>query len=442
MANSALLPALARAFLAGETSVDAIASRASKTLGRNWRWLRPLARRYVQAIAGEVRPRQRDVIEFFLADRGFRRAWSNHFEELRVAHWLTESPRMQPVSAATTWDVPSIESTGALADWLAITADELLWFADLKGLAYKTRSPRLGHYHYRVLAKKSGTIRLIEAPKSRLKALQRRILAEILDKVPAHPAAHGFVPGRSTQTFIAPHLAQRIILKMDLSDFFPSITGARIQTIFRMLGYPESVADLLNGICTNAAPRRVWHEATAEADRERLQEACLLHTRPHLPQGAPTSPALANICTYRIDCRLTGLARSAGAEYTRYADDLAFSGADDFERVVERFSTHAAAILLEEGFHVNHRKTRIMRQGVRQRLVGMVANQHANVLRTDFDRLKATLHNCVRLGVQSQNRTAHPRFRAHLDGRIGWVESVNPAKGQRLRAIFEQIAWQ
>lgn len=139
---------------------------------------------------------------------------------------------------------------------------------------------------------------------------------------------------------------------------------------------------------------------------------------------------------------MTGLAQSAGAEYSRYADDLAFSGGGDFERVVERFATHAAAILLEEGFTVHHRKTRIMRRGVRQRLVGVIANEHANVPRTDFDRLKATLHNCVRLGPQTQNRTGHSRFRAHLDGRIGWVESLNPAKGRRLRTIFERIAWE
>ena len=120
---------------------------------------------------------------------------------------------------------------------------------------------------------------------------------------------------------------------------------------------------------------------------------------------------------------------------------LTFSGGEEFERGVERFSTHVAAILVEEGFNVNHWKTRIMRQGVQQRLAGLVANQRLNVRRSDFDRLKATLNNCVRHGPESQNRIAHPRFRAHLDGRIGWVESVNPAKGQRLRAVFEQIRW-
>jgi RNA-directed DNA polymerase len=436
-----LLTALARSFLAGEMTVEEIVDRGSKTLGRNWRWLRPLARRYIEALTGEMRPRQRDVIEFFLQDRGFQRAWSRHFDELFVARWLVDPQRMQPVAAAANWDVPAIESIGALADWFSITSDELLWFADLKGLLYKTRRPRLTHYHYRVLAKKSGAIRLIEAPKPQLKELQRQILSRILDKIPSHAAAHGFIKGRSIKTFLAPHLGQRVVLKMDLQDFFPSITGVRIQTVFRTAGYPESVADLLGGICTNAVPRHVWNAAAPDADRAQMQEARILHTRPHLPQGAPTSPALANVCAYRVDCRLTGLARSAGAEYTRYADDLAFSGSEDFERGVERFSTHVAAILMEEGFSVNHRKTRIMRQGVRQRLAGLVANAHMNVMRTDFDRLKATLNNCARLGPESQNRTAHLRFRAHLDGRIGWVESVNPAKGKRLRAIFDEIAW-
>jgi hypothetical protein len=436
MATPSVLNALARSFLTGDATVEGIVARASGTLGRNWRWLRPLARRYVEAVAGETRPRQRDVIEFFLNDPGFRRAWKKYFDEFAVARWLEDPQRMRPVAAAASWNVPVIESVGGLADWFEITVDKLLWFADLKGLAYKTKNPRLGHYHYRVLAKKSGAIRLIEVPKPRLKELQRKILAQILDKVPPHSAAHGFIRGRSVKTFLSPHLGQRVVLKMDLQDFFPSIAGARIQTIFRMMGYPESVADLLGGICSNAVPRHVWN------NHPHTQDACILHTRPHLPQGAPTSPALANISVYRADCRLTGLARSAGAEYTRYADDLAFSGGAEFERGVERLSTHVAAVLLEEGCNVNHRKTRIMRQGVRQRLAGLVANQRANVPRTDFDALKATLNNCVRQGAQTQNRTAHPQFRAHLDGRIGWVESMNPSKGQRLRAIFERISWQ
>jgi hypothetical protein len=172
-----------------------------------------------------------------------------------------------------------------------------------------------------------------------------------------------------------------------------------------------------------------------------IREAELLYARPHLPQGAPTSPALANLCTYRIDCRLQGLAQRAGADYTRYADDLAFSGDKAFEKGVNRFSTHVAAILMEEGFNVNFRKTRIMRQGVRQHLTGLVINHHVNVMRPDFDRLKAILTNCIRHGPESQNREDHPLFRFQLDGRIAFVEMVNRAKGERLRKLFSEIEW-
>jgi RNA-directed DNA polymerase len=439
MSSRSLVNVLARSFLAGETAVEPIVARGARTLGRHWRWLRPLARRYVASIAGRIRPRHRDVVQFLRHDPGFERALSKH--KLSVVDWLAEPPRMQPVPAAHAWEVPAIESAGALADWLGITVTELLWFADLKQLARKTSLEQLRHYHYRGLAKKSGHIRLIEAPKTRLREAQRRILAGILEKIPPHPAAHGFRKGRSIKTFVTPHVGRRVVLRMDLQDFFPTFTAARIQALFRTAGYPDAVADLLAGFCTNATPRDTWRHLACDVDRSLIREARALYAQRHLPQGAPTSPALANLCTYRLDCRLSGLAQAAGADYTRYADDLAFSGGEAFLRCVERFSVHAAAILLEEGFNVNHHKTRIMRQGVRQHLAGLVTNERINVRRSEFDRLKATLTNCVRSGPESQNREAHPSFRSHLEGRVAFVEMINPSRGKRLRLILERILW-
>ncbi|HMF78778.1 MAG TPA: reverse transcriptase family protein [Bryobacteraceae bacterium] len=438
MPNPQLLSAIARAFLAGEPSVEEVIVRASRALGRNWRWLRPVARRYVQRYAGQMRPRHQDVVQFLLRDFDFARACEKYPDQLQIAHQLPDQPQlMQPVAAAETWAVPVIESVGGLADWLFLNPGGLDWFADLKGLGYSQKDrPLLQHYHYRILAKPSGSMRLIEVPKPRLKELQRQILAELLEKIPPHAAAHGFRKGRSIRTFAAPHVGKRVVLRMDLQDFFPSITGARIQTLFRAAGYPEAVADRLGGICTNATPREIWNESVA------LWETRKLYARPHLPQGAPTSPALANLCAYRFDCRLDGLAKAAGAEYTRYADDLAFSGDEAFERRVEWFSARAAGILREEDFTVHLRKTRIMRQSVRQHLAGLVTNQRINVRRTDFDLLKAILTNCIRHGPESQNRGGHASFRSHLEGRVGFVETIHPAKGQRLRTILESIRWE
>ena len=446
MRTSTLVNVLANAILSGEQEKDAIVTRLGHVLGRKWRWIPPLAGRYLETFTGRTRPRRREVVSFLRLDRHFAEACHRYGHQIKILHRIAGPQWMRPVAAAEAWPIPHIETIGALAEWLELDSSELGWFADLKALGYKRRQPRLEHYHYRVLAKASGSIRLIETPKPRLKDLQRRILAAILDRIPSHPAVHGFVKGRSIQTFAAPHVGRRVVLRMDLENFFPTFPGARVQSFFRTLGYPEPVADLLGGIATNCVPRTAWSEMIKQPgfafDPQELWHVRAMYARPHLPQGAPTSPSLANLCSYRLDCRLSGLAQSAGAAYTRYADDLAFSGGEKFDRSVERFATKAAAILLEEGFTVQHRKTRIMRQSVRQHLAGLVTNQRLNVRRSDFDRLKAILTNCVRHGPESQNREAHPHFREHLAGRIGFMESINTGKGRRLRAIFDQIAWE
>jgi len=341
---------------------------------------------------------------------------------------------MRKVAAAREWNLPAIETAGALAQWLGVTDDELEWFADLKGLGGKLGRPRLEHYSYQILHKRGGGVRLLESPKPRLKELQRQILTAILDRVPAHIAAHGFVKGRSIATFARPHTNQQVLLRLDLSNFFPAFPGARAQALFRTLGYPEAVAARLAGIATNAAPRMVW--------RGEAPELRALYGWPHLPQGAPTSPALANLMAYRLDCRLAGLARCAHAVYTRYADDLAFSGGEALARGVERFAAHAAAIAMEEGFAVNHRKTRVMRQGVRQQLAGVVVNRKVGLRRSELEALEATLTNCVRHGPASQNRSAVPDFRAHLEGRVGFVEMIDAPKAERLRRLLTAIEWQ
>jgi RNA-directed DNA polymerase len=431
--------ALAAAFLADTLDIDGCVDRGAQLLGKRWRWLRPLARRVSDAFNSGTRPRQIEVVAFLQNDKAFLQATEEY--ELKLIDRLTGPPTMSPVAAAASWDVPEIRSPGELADWLGITVGELDWFADLHALEYKRNQGRLRHYHYRTMSKRFGQIRLIESPKRRLKGIQRRILAAILDRIPPHASVHGFRRGRSVRTFAAPHTGKRVVLRIDLQDFFPSISIARVQALFRTAGYPERVADLLAGLCTNSAPVDVWDSVAIQSTRAQTRHAVWLYSRPHLPQGAPTSPALANLAAYRMDCRLSGLASSAGAVYTRYADDLAFSGDRDFERVVRRFQRHVCATVMEEGFAPHHRKTRIMRSGVRQRLAGVVVNEHVTVIRAEYDRLKATLTNCVRHGAQSQNRTNSEDFRAQLLGKIAFVDMLNPHRSSRLRALFSRIEW-
>ena len=417
-------------------------ARGTETLGREWNWLGPLARRYLGAHQGSVRPRQRDVVHFLRKDRRFRDACEKHWQQLTVASWLAGNSVMQPVAAAKSWPVPPLESVGALASWLGVNVSELEWFADARGTLQRQKSlGSLGHYNYHFITKKTGSVRLVEAPKPFLKRLQRQILESILDQVPIHAACHGFVQGRSILSFAEPHAGKPFVLRMDLKDFFPSIGCARVQALFRTMGYPESVADLLGGLCTTAAPRCLWHGLRGKMEGVPLRALQDLYGTRHLPQGAPTSPALANLCAYRLDCRLAGFAKEMKATYTRYADDLAFSGGEELRRCSLRFSVQVGAIALEEGFAVNFRKTRAMGQSSRQHLAGLVVNQKLSVAREDFDRLKAILTNCVRHGAESQNREAHPAFREHLLGRVGFVAMVHPARGARLRALWDRIDW-
>ncbi len=446
MESSTVLAVLARACLAGERDAASVTERFVRTLGRRWRWITPLARRYATAFASGVRPRFTDVMRFLEADQGLRKALRNHGSRLRIEGWITEPAAMQPVDAALDWGLPKIATSGDLAARLGLDPADLDWFADLCGWGARRSSSKLEHYRYRSVLKRSGRPRLIEAPKSRLKQIQRLLVAETLDRVPTHPAVHGFAKGRSIVTFATPHCGKRMVLRMDLRDFFPSVRAARIEAFFRTAGYPGPVAAALTGLVTNAAPRRVWAKLPREypslaADPRLIENAAALYGRPHLPQGAPTSPALANVCFHRADLRLDALARSAGGVYSRYADDLAFSGNDEFARGAARFAVHVAAIVSEEGFRVEHRKTRIMPASVRQILAGVVVNRTPSLARVEIERLEATLTNCLRQGPETQNREGRSRFREHLEGRIAFLAMIHPRKAERLKSIFERIAW-
>jgi RNA-directed DNA polymerase len=161
----------------------------------------------------------------------------------------------------------------------------------------------------------------------------------------------------------------------------------------------------------------------------------------HLPQGAPTSPGLANLAANGIDRRLDGLAKKHHATYTRYADDLFVSGDDRLFQRAKSFSALTEYLIASEGFRVHHGKTAHMTNAGRQQLLGLVVNDHPAIARTEFDALRATLHNCVRFGSESQRRDQTVDFRSHLLGRIGWVAFVNPQRGARLMSVFNQITW-
>jgi hypothetical protein len=214
--------------------------------------------------------------------------------------------------------------------------------------------------------------------------------------------------------------------------------------IFRTLGYDRSVAHALTGLCTNTIPQAVWQSVPRATDPALIQPRFWLGralATPHLPQGAPTSPALANLSAFRLDRRLTGLATSAALTYSRYADDLTFSGSTPLRRRRGHLQALVAEVARDEGFAINERKTALHSAGARQSVCGIVVNVRPNVLRSEYDELRAVLHNAAVHGPSGQNRAGIADFEAHLRGRISWVASLNPARGEKLRRRLAEVDW-
>ncbi len=327
-----------------------------------------------------------------------------------------------------------------LARELRLTPGELDWFADTHHWNRTTPHSALQHYRYAWRPRPGRTPRLLEVPGLRLRTVQRRVLDRLLVTRPLHGAAHGFVPGRSARTHAAAHTGTDVVIALDLVSFFASVTPGRIFGVLRQADYPEAVAHALTGLCTHAVPERVLRsmpDGGNPQERFRLTQALRL---PHLPQGAPSSPALANLALGRLDARLSGWAEAAGAGYTRYADDLAFSGPPALTRRADAFVRGVERIVTAEGHAVNPRKTRIRGGAVRQMVTGVVVNAHPNVPREEYDALKAVLHNCRTHGPETQRRGSAD-LRAHLAGRIAWVASLNPQRGRKLQDAFDAITW-
>ena len=312
---------------------------------RHRSWIAGLIQRIVDAFPGSVPPAISRLIRFIKSDPLLLQWQADGSESIpKIDLCRLPNHTMQPAhTAARMWKIRPLVTTDEVAVWLGLEVGELLWFADCQGRSAKLPAGPLRHYRYRWIEKMSGGQRLLEVPKTRLKSVQRKILDEILNHIPPHTTAHAYRRGRSIATYLAPHAGKRIVLHIDLKEFFPSVRASQIHALFRTAGYPERVASILCGLCTNTTPRPVFDMLE---NSDLAEQRWKRYGSPHLPQGAPTSPALANLAAFWLDCRLTGLARKVGADYTRYADDLVFSGGDELNRCLSRFRVLVAAIVL------------------------------------------------------------------------------------------------
>lgn len=314
--------------------------------------------------------------------------------------------------------LPLLASRADVVAFAGTGSDDAAWSRLLRPGA----QPGSAYVEFEV-PKATGGTRRIAAPRRPLRKIQRKILDQILAKVPVHAAAHGFRPGHSTVTNAEPHRGAAIVLKTDLVDFFPSIHYRRVIGLFEELGYGTAVAEMLAGVCTYrpklADGRMVWPGL--------------------LPQGAPSSPAITNLVCRRLDARLSALATKVGGTYTRYADDLTFSFTQEPDKL-GRFFWWVDQICQQEGFAENTKKRRVLRRSGQQRITGIVVNEHLAVPRKARHRFRAIVANVKKNGLAAEAR-GRTDLEAYLHGFVAYVKMVQPELGAKLaRDVAEALA--
>jgi len=326
-------------------------------------------------------------------------------------------------------DLDGLDTPQALAKALGFDAPTL------RSLCFHREVQESSHYQFWTIPKRDGSRRQITAPKFQLKRAQRWLLRNVMEKLPVHGAAHGFLRARSIGTNAATHAGADVVVKIDVKDFFPTVTFRRVKGLLFKAGLPENVATLCALLCTES-PREVVQFRGKTLYVASGPRAC--------PQGAPTSPAITNAICLRLDRRMSGLARTLGYGYSRYADDLAFSwrkpeGAGSRAPAPIGTLLHGVASILEaEGFRVNRKKTSIRRAGSSQRITGLVVNQapHADVPparvpRETIRRLRAAIHNREQGKPGKEGESLQ-----QLHGLAAFVFMVDPKKG---RAFLDRI---
>lgn len=306
----------------------------------------------------------------------------------------------------------------------------------LRDVVARRRDPYLGV----VRRKRDGTTRPISSPEPFLMDVQRWILRNVAEACEVHEASYAYQRDRSILQCARTHIGARWLIKMDIHDFFESIGEGRVFHLFLGLGYPRLLSLELARLCTRMTwkpppPRPLWryhHKAPYD-----------VAARGVLPQGAPTSGALANAAMLSVDAELAALAASAGLIYTRYSDDIAFSAGEEFSRQqAGALVNQAAAALGRGGFRSHRAKTRVIPPGARKIVLGLLVDQSEVRLMPEYKR-RLEVH--VR-GVSKFGLVEHAQHRSfdsvlsminHVDGGLAFAASVEPGFAGRLRESWD-----
>lgn len=317
--------------------------------------------------------------------------------------------------------LPYFPTVADLAQAMGISVNELRF------LTFQRKVSRVHHYKQFSVPKKTGGVREISAPMPRLKTAQHWVLHHILYKIAPNEAANGFVPTRSIVTNAQTHLKAETVINLDLQDFFPTIVYKRVWGLFRQFGYSVQISTILALLCTETKV----DETTLDGIKYFVQKGERV-----LPQGAPTSPAITNLICRGLDKALTTIAKSYNLNYSRYADDMTFSGHFDRDEDLDElreFMKTTRHIIASHGFIIHPKKVRIMGRGNRQEVTGIVVNEKPSLEAKKLKNFRALLFQIEQSGLKgkSWNGKEGISMLYAINGFAHYVNMVIPEKGAR-----------
>ncbi|RAK44081.1 RNA-directed DNA polymerase [Macrococcus epidermidis] len=262
--------------------------------------------------------------------------------------------------------------------------------------------------------RRNDEYRELTIPTMALKNIQRWILDNILYKFSVHPCAKGFVPGKSIIDNAIPHINKKYVVKMDVKNFFPSISFKDVRILFLNLGYKIEVAIALANLCT--------YKNT-------------------LPQGSPTSPYIANLIFYKIDKRISGFCNKNNLTYTRYADDITISGKSNISFSIKIINQ----ILTQNRFELNDKKTKVLKPGDRKIVTGIIVNEKLTIPKDFIRNVKRDLYYINRFGLLNHlnfisiAEDNSEYYLNSLSGKISFIKMVDYKQGYILQNELDNI---
>lgn len=275
-------------------------------------------------------------------------------------------------------------------------------FAQLVGYTpdyiYRMSRYSSGFYREFTVPKKSGGRRIINEPLPDLKTVQSWILHNILVKYRCSKYAKAYLPKKSIRDNARFHCRQKYIVNLDIVDFFPSTKKRTVYKTLAHRGYTKGITLLLTNLCT---------------------------LRGALPQGAPTSPYLSNLCFLDLDEQISDYCKKNSWMYTRYADDMSFSGSGNIHSLIKTVS----CLVYQQGYKLNSKKTRVSGRGARQQVTGVVVNEKMQVTRSVRRRIRQEMHYITTYGLNSHlehQQITNKYYVSRLLGKIQYCLFINP----------------